>query len=160
MQRRFLMSGQPQAPPWITFDVTGLTVAEPPPSLAPRTIIPRTGSFVLSARFVIDHVFGKGLNDLVVAGLPVFEYNVSYFAESIGPGSEWSGSPPAVSCIVGNYTYDAPQTSFTVPAMSLTPGTYRITCVVKMSPRGGGSGGFPFHVVGFAEGPMIEIYNP
>jgi hypothetical protein len=109
---------------------------------------------------VIDYVFGKGLNDLVVGGLPVFEYNVSYFAESIGPGSEWNGSPPAVSCIGGNYTYDAPQTSLTVPAASLTDGTYRITCVVKMSPRGGDSTGFPLHVVGFAEGPMIEIYTP
>jgi hypothetical protein len=154
------MSGQPQAAPWISFDVTGLTVTEPSPTLAPATIIPRTGSFVLSAQFAIDYVFGKGLNDLFIGGLPVFEYNVSYFAESIGPGSEWSGSPPAVSCILGNYAYGAPQTSLTVPAGGLTAGTYRTTCVVKMSPRGGGSGGFPFHVVGFVEGPMIEIYNP
>lgn len=154
------MPGQPQAAPWIAFDVTGLTITEPPPSLAPNTIIPNTASFVLSAKFVIDHVFGKGLNDLIVGGLPVFEYNVTYFAESIGPGAEWSGSPPAVSCILGNYTYASPQTSLTVSAMSLTPGTYRTTCVVKMSPRGGGSGGFPFHVVGFVEGPMIEIYQP
>ena len=154
------MSGQPQAPPWITFDVTGLNVTEPAPSLAPRTIIPQNTPFVLSARFVIDFVFGKGLNDLVVGGLPVFEYNISYYAESIGPGIEWNGAPPAVACIGGTYTYDAPLTNHTVPAMSLTPGTYRITAVVKMSPRGGGAGGFPFHVVGFAEGPMIEIYQP
>ena len=154
------MSGQPQAPPWIAFDVTGLSVTEVGPSLAPVTIIPRTGSFILSAKFAIDYVFGKGLNDLIVAGLPVFEFNISYYAESIGPGSEWSGAPPAVSCIAGTYIYDAPQTSMTVSAMTLTPGVYRITSVVKMSPRGGGSGGFPFHVVGFAEGPMIEIYQP
>jgi hypothetical protein len=154
------MSGQPQAPPWISFNVTGLTVTEPPPTLTPSTIIPTTGSFVLSAQYVVDYVFGKGLNDLIVGGLPVFEYNVTYFAESIGPGSEWRQSPPAVSCILGNYTYGAPQTSLTVSAMSLAPGTYRTTCVVKMSPRGGGSAGFPFHVVGFVEGPMIEIYQP
>ncbi|MBI5580256.1 MAG: hypothetical protein HY895_13980 [Deltaproteobacteria bacterium] len=154
------MSGQPQAAPWISFNVTGLTVTEPPPTLAPSTIIPRTGSFVMSAQYAIDFVFGKGLNDLIVGGLPVFEYNVTYFAESIGPGAEWSGTPPAISCILGNYTYGAPQTSLTVSAMSLTPGTYRTTCVAKMSPRGGGSGGFPFHVVGFVEGPMIEIYQP
>jgi hypothetical protein len=115
---------------------------------------------VLSAQFAVDYVFGKGLNDLIVGGLPVFEYNVTYFAESIGPGTEWSGSPGAVSCILNQYSYGAPQTSLTVSAMSLTPGTYRTTCVVKMSPRGGGSGGFPFHVVGFVEGPMIEIYQP
>jgi hypothetical protein len=154
------MSGQPQAPPWIAFDVTGLGVTEVAPSLAPVTIIPQNGSFILSAKFAIDYVFGKGLNDLIVAGLPVFEYNISYYAESIGPGSEWAGAPPALNCIAGQYTYDAPQTSMTVSASSLTPGVYRITCVVKMSPRGGGSGGFPFHVVGFAEGPMIEIYQP
>jgi hypothetical protein len=154
------MSGQPQAAPWISFNVTGLTVTEPPPTLTPSTIIPTTGSFVLSAQYVVDYVFGKGLNGLIVGGLPVFEYNVTYFAESIGPGSEWRQSPPAVSCILGNYTYGAPQTSLTVSAMSLTPGTYRTTCVVKMSPRGGGSAGFPFHVVGFVEGPMIEIYQP
>ena len=97
------MSGQPQAPPWISFDVTGLAVTEPPPTLTPSTIIPRTGSFVLSAQFAVDYVFGKGLNDLIVGGLPVFEYNVTYFAESIGPGTEWSGSPGAVSCILNQY---------------------------------------------------------
>jgi hypothetical protein len=154
------MSGQPQAPPWISFDVSGLSVTEVAPSLAPVTIVPQNGSFVLSAKFAIDYVFGKGLNDLIVAGLPVFEYNISYYAESIGPGTEWSGAPPALNCIAGQYTYDAPQTSLTVSASGLTPGVYRITSVVKMSPRGGGAGGFPFHVVGVAEGPMIEIYQP
>ena len=154
------MSGQAQAVPWITFDVTKLTVTEPPPTLAPITIIPRTGSFVLSAQFAIDYVFGKGLNDLIVGGLPVFQYEVSYFAESIGPGPEWSGSPPPVSCILGNYAYGAPQTSLAVSAMSLAPGTYSITCTVKMSPRGGSSGGSQFPVVGSVEGPMIEIYPP
>jgi len=125
------------------------------------TIIPRTGSFVLSAKFTIDYVFGKGLNDLAFGGVPAFEYNISYYAESIGPGTEWSGTlVPSLPCIAGTYSYDAPQTNMTVSASVLTDGVYRITCVVKMRPRGSGSGGYPFHIVGFAEGPMIEIYTP
>jgi hypothetical protein len=146
--------------PWITFDVTGMSVTEPPPSLSPATLIPNNRPFVLSAKFTIDYPFGKGLNDLVVAGQPVFEYNITYFAESIGPGSEWKASPAAILCIPGTYTYDAPLTSLTVPPLTLAEGPYRLACTVKISPRGGGTTGFPLHVTAFVEGPMIEIYVP
>jgi hypothetical protein len=162
------MSGQPQALPWISFDVTGLSVTELPPSIAPASIIPRDGSFVLSAAFNIDGIFGKGFNDMPPAlGPPQYEYNVTYYAESMGPAGPDYKFPPgpattthAIPCVRGQYSYAAPQTSYTVPANTMDEGTYKLTCVVKMSPIGSGSQGFPLHVVGFVEGPMIDIYIP
>jgi hypothetical protein len=160
------MSGQPNFPGFITFDVTAMGVTEPLGAWAPSTIIPRNEAFTLSSNFNIAGVFGKGLNDLPPVGPPVFEYNVTYYAESIGPGIDYKFPPgPAtitltIGCIRTQYSYAAPQTSYTVPANTLNAGTYKLTCVVKMSPLGGGSAGFPWHVVGFTEGPMIDIYEP
>ena len=52
--------------------------------------------------------------------------------------------------------------SYTVPANTMQEGEYKLTCRVKMSPVAGpgGASGFPWHVIGFVEGPTIEIYIP
>jgi hypothetical protein len=151
----------------LKFDVTVLNVTEPAPSLQPSTIIPRNSAFTLSADFYIDRWLGTGLNNQKdQQNKPVNEYNVTYYAESIGPGPEYkfplgpASVTQVVTCIPGQYSYGAALTSYTVPANTMDEGTYRLTCVVKMSPVGGGSTGFPLHVIGFVEGPMIDIYIP
>jgi hypothetical protein len=155
------MSGQPNVPGWFTFNVTSIDVEEVagPTTFTPSTIIPRNGTFKLGANFEIGEVFGRGMNDLATPSGQVFEYNVSYFAQMIG-GPAYKQFPLAVKSIVGTYSYGPLQTSYTVPPNTMDAGTYKLTCMVKMSPVGGGSGGFPWHVTGFVDGPMIEIFLP
>lgn len=154
------MNGQPQTN-IVTFNVTALGVTETaPPAFQPWTIIPRDQPFRLHADFNIDGLIGRGLNDLQFGGQPVFEYNLTYYSERIGRGGGIERSPAPVPCQLGNYSYTAPVTELIVPANSLRAGNHMLTVVVKMSPTGGGSGGFPWHITGFVEGPMIEIYQP
>jgi hypothetical protein len=157
------MSGQPNVPGWFIFDVTSIDVQEPagPGVFQPSTIIPRTGPFQLIANFSISELFGRGMNDLVVSGNPVFEYDVRYFAQMIGGSSSYKlpvSGPHTISCISGTYSYGSAQTTILVPANTLDVGTYTLTCTVKMAPLGMGGVGFPWHVTGFVVGPMIEIY--
>jgi hypothetical protein len=159
--------GSPELPGFLTFDVTAMNVTEPAGAFGPTTIIPRNQAFTLSTDFKIDGWIGKGLNDLPPVGPPVFEYNVTYYAESIGPGPDYKfpPGPPtvtlSVACIKNQYSYGAAQSSYTVPANTMQEGTYKLTAMVKMSPIATPGGqGFPWHVLGFVEGPMIDIYIP
>jgi len=156
------MSGQPNVPGYFIFDVTSLDVAEQtgPMVFEPSTIIPRNGTFKLSANFKISEVFGKGMNDLTTSAGQVFEYNITYFAQMIGGSAAYKWTPPALTCITGTYDYGPAQTGYTVLPNAMVAGNYKLTCTVKMSPVGGGSTGFPWHVTGFVDGPMIEIYEP
>jgi|WetSurMetagenome_2_1015567.scaffolds.fasta_scaffold03521_7 hypothetical protein len=164
------MTGQPNFPQ-LHFDVTGFYVSEQiPPGFAPTTIIPKGSPFTLSCDFNIGGGIGEGLNNLNVGG-PVFEYNVTYYADVIGPGTDYKFPPgPAnvshsIICIPGTYAYGPAQTSWTVPANTMNAGTYKLSCVVKMSPADRppnppSTQGVPLHVIGFVEGPMIDIYEP
>jgi len=157
------MSGQPNVPGWFTFDVKSMDVLEPsvPGVFLPSTIIPRTGPFQLIANFEIGELFGKGANDLVASGNPVFEYDVRYFAQMIGGSSSYrlpTAGPLAIRCIPNTYSYGSAQTNILVPPNTLDLGTYELTCTVKMCPVGGGGQGFPWHVTGFVGGLMIEVY--
>lgn len=161
------MNGQPQVPGIITFNVTQMGVTEPSGAWAPSTIIPRNQQFTLGCRFNIGELFGKGLNDLPPgAGSPVFEYNVTYYAESVGPGPDYKFPPGAatvthtIPCVKNHYNYAPPETNYVVGPNTLQAGSYQLSCRVKMSPLGGGSTGFPWHVTGFVQGPMIDIYEP
>jgi hypothetical protein len=156
------MSGQPNVPGYLIFDVTKLEVEEQTgtTTFEPSTIIPRDATFKLSANFKIGETFGKGMNDLTTSAGQVFEYNISYYAQMIGGNQSYKWQPPALTCVTDTYEYKAPQTSFTVNPNTMAVGNYKLTCTVKMSPVGGGSTGFPWHVTGFVDGPMIEIYEP
>jgi len=162
------MSGQPQFPGFITFDVTGMGVTEPSGAWTPSTVIPRNQPFTLSCTFQIGELFGRGLNDLPPTGPPVFEYNVTYYAESLGPGPDYkfpvgnANVTLAVGCIRGQYSYGSAETSFTVPANTLQANSYELSCRVKMSPAAPPpvSAGFPWHVTGFVQGPTIDVYEP
>lgn len=155
------MNGQPQWAGLLEFRVTNMGVTEPTPqAIRPFTIIPVNQPFRLNSGFEIGGWLGEGLNNLQVGGNSILEYNVIYFTERIGAGGGIQRSPAAIPCQPMNYTYGSPDTDLVVPANTLLPGTHRLTCVVKMSPAGGGSAGFPWHVTGFVEGPMIEIYQP
>lgn len=161
------MPGQPQVLGSCWFDVTEMGVTEPSGAFTPSTIIPRNGEFTLACRFSIREIFGVTLNDdPPLGGDPIYEYNVTYYAERIGPGPDYKFPPGpqavtlAIPCIRGQYAYGPPQTEFTVSPNTMQPGDYQLSCHVKMSPVGGGSTGTPWHVAGFVQGPMINIYQP
>jgi hypothetical protein len=165
------MSGGTDIPGILEFRATAMHVEEQtgaPGVFADTTVLARDKAFFMSADFFIDRWLGKGLNDLPPVGPSVFEYNVTYYAESIGPGAEYkfpagpASVTHAIACIKNQYSYSPAQTRITIPANTMQEGEYRLTCRVKMSPIAGplGSQGFPWHVVAFVEGPTITVYQP
>lgn len=156
-----MSNGITDIPNILLFKVTSMHTKEVPPVIEDQITLPRNKPFFLSADFQIDRWLGIGLNDLTVGGVPVFEYNVTWYSESIGPGPDYkfpTGPPSvthAVACIPGQYTY---HTEFQVPANAMDEGEYELMCRVKMSPAGGGATGFPWHVVGSVRGPDISYY--
>ncbi len=143
------MAGQPNLNPWITFDVTGLHVTEmgaTPPVLTPHTIIPRGTAFRVST----DFTFGGALAAWLTAlGLT---WEAKFYCESIGPGPEVDLGSVSGATVAGTLAYGAPDTDCPVAAGIADPGTYKLTCIVKI----GGVAG-PSPITGFIEGPMIQI---
>jgi hypothetical protein len=142
------MPGQPQAAPFLTFDVTAMDVTETgSTALVPFTIIPRNTAFDVSANFV----FAGGFANFIVAlGL---EWFVSYYVESIGPGYEGALGSKTANTVAGQLNYGPAETTVSVAGIA-DPGTYRLTCAVTI---GTGGGGPPSPIAGFVEGPIIQI---
>lgn len=142
------MPGQPQAAPFLTFDVTAMDVTETgATSLVPFTIIPRNTSFQVSTRFV----FGGGFATwLVSLGLTWF---ANFYVESMGPGFEGSLGNTSGTLVSGQLNYGLPETAVTVAGIA-NPGTYKLTCAITI---GTGGGGPPSPIAGFVEGPIIQI---
>jgi hypothetical protein len=162
------MTGQPQWPGF-TFDVKSMDVTEPTGAWAPATIIPSDQEFSLSCEFKMDGVHGQQFQDTKHGGQIVYEYDVTYYASVIGPGTSYKFPPTApirIPCIYQQYSYDKNQTSCTVPANTMNPGTYRLACVVKMAvndpipPVPPVPPSYTSIVTGFVEGPVIEISEP
>jgi hypothetical protein len=160
------MSNGTDIPNVLKFGVTAMYVTEPAGALAPINVIAKDEAFKLSCDFYIDRWLGKGLNNLKFppTNQQVLEYNVNFYADKVGTGPNYDfpvgTDSKHITCITGQYSYGPAETSITIPPNTMVPGTYELTCVVKMSPIGGGSSGFPSHVLGFIEGPMIDIYDP
>lgn len=168
-QRRYVMSNGTSIPGILEFKCTAVYVKEQtgvPGVFADNTVLARDKAFYLCCDFDIGQWLGQGLNNLMVGGAPVFEYNITWYAEHIGPGDDYKFPPgPAnvtqsIPCIAGQYSYVCAQTTYTVPANAMQEGEYELKCRVKMSPAGGGAAGFPFHVVASKPGPDITIYQP
>lgn len=154
------MPGQPESGsnPLITMDCTSLTLNAP--GFPPGLIVGTNLAFQVSTEFVIE-----GLATPFIVALmniaPGDDFQVEYFAESLGPGPEISlgvKTMPAAAGVfnaaIPSYTYSAPATSLFVPAGTLPAGTYKLTCVVR-----------PISIVGawwtgFYENPVIQIHNP
>ncbi len=142
------MAGQPQAPPFLTFDVRSMDVTETgATSLEPFTIIPRNTAFQISTEFV----FGGGFATwLVSLGLTWF---AKFYVESIGPGYEGELGSSAGTTVAGQLSYGLTATALSVAGIA-DPGTYKLTCAITI---GTGAAGPPAPIAGFVEGPMIQI---
>jgi hypothetical protein len=146
--RRCKMAGQPQAPPFLTFDVTSMDVTEPgATALEPFTIIPRNTPFQVSTEFAFTGGFATWLVSL---GLTWFS---TFYVESIGPGYEGEIGSSSGTTVAGQLNYGLPTTAVSVAGLA-DPGTYKLTCAITI---GTGAAGPPSPIAGFVEGPIIQI---
>lgn len=133
------MAGQP-APlsnPFITFDVTALTVTES--GLSPTTIIEVSKAFELNVSFVFAELLASWLVGLGFGN----EVTVRY--ESLGAGPEGALGPVTVTTVAGSLSYTG---TIAVPAGTLPVGPYRLlgSVIVPGSP-----------IAGYVDGPILQI---
>ena len=139
------MPGQPQpgTNPWITFDVTNLTVTEAgdPSNLVIETNRP----FDVNVSFV----FGGSLADWIVSmGL---NCDLEVTAERLGPGVDHAHSIVTPPTVVGTLNYTE---TVNIPAGALPVGRYKIVGAVTVQ------GAPPPPMAGYVEGPIIQIIQP
>lgn len=155
------MPGQPavNSNPFITFDVSSdITIHElPAPNVLgdPASIIPTSSGFRAEVNFDL-----AGLFALYIAGTGA-PYTVTLRAESLGGGFEGDLGSKSGFLVPGQTSYGhghPNQVAVDVPAGSLSPGVYRLAAVVTFTT----DATHPVHppMYGFADGPVIEIYNP
>jgi hypothetical protein len=142
------MPGQPTINPWLTFDVTSMSITETgavPPVLPPYTVIPRNTGF----RLAVDFSFAAALAPWLVS--LNLSWTARFFYESIGPGPENTFGQVSGNTTTGKLLYGAPETNLIVSGGMAIPGLYRITASVSVG------GPTPSPISGFVEGPMIQI---
>lgn len=140
------MSGQPNVVGILDFDCTAMEINEL--GLQPSNIIDHNNTVELSAHFQGSGIVWNWLKPPTTPGGA--QWRVEYYAESMGPGPEINLGPPKLGNLTTADSYGAPETTLTVAPGTLTPGIYRLTCVVR----------FPTHtgLLGFFEGQMVEVY--
>jgi len=96
------------------------------------------------------------ISGLIAGGLGG-EWEVRAFAESIGPGFEGQVGPTVIVPLSAapatnsrSYT-----TTIRVPAGTPPAGAYKLTVLVNYR-----NGGLPQQMAAFAEGPVVQFYNP
>ena len=142
------MAGQPGpgSNPILTIDCTALNLVDlAAPDLPSPLIHQQSQPFGVSANFALAGLFAQW-----IANNPSVQYTVRYFYESIGPGPDGTLATVGPKPLGGSTAQGSAQTSATVPAFTLPPGTYQLTTVVTF-------GGSP-PMTAFAQGPMIEIF--
>ena len=144
------MPGQPNHPPVLSFNCSNIQVYEAAGSLAPTTIVSAAAPFDLSADFAFSDTLATGLVNLLASQPAISHWNITYSAESLGPGPEVPLGAAHGIFISGQLSYTNPATRITVPAGSLTPGVYKLVGVVTLPNLPG--------VTGFYEGPTIQVY--
>jgi hypothetical protein len=129
------MSGQPNIPVWIQFDVTNLEVSADP-SLPPSNIVKQDETFDLSATFEAGGVIWTWLE--LLSDLPGVDVvgKVVFSAEGIGPHADEEDLGPAeVILSPGGSPYTV---TTTVPANQLDEGVYTLASYVTFEVRSGG----------------------
>ncbi len=162
-------SFDPTIPGYLEGEVNSITVTAPATFPAPalrRLVVDPTKPFDLTIEW---EIFG----DLVPLWLAALAgtWNVSVFAESIGPGPEVRLGTTTVKttdtlpCTVNQAKSNCTKYSatITVPAGTLTEdigddsGTYKLVATVFLDSSLGTPG---FDLTGFREGPIIRAENP
>ncbi len=141
------MPGQPPLPSGVLgLDCTTIDVNEVG-GVPPSNIIEATSDIELSAQFNGDGFVWDALKPPTTPGGAA--WNIHYYAESMGPGLNDVDFGVKSGNMTAADLYTAPATTLAVPAGTLTPGIYRIACVIQFPTMPG--------LVGFFEGAVIEV---
>ena len=141
------MAGQPQIPGVLSVDVTALEISALGGIWMPMTIVAENESFDLGASFQGSGLVWQWLKNWGTS------FRVSYFAEGIGLGpKEVDLGSTAPTALTASNTYGPADTKLTVPGGTLTPGVYRIACILSFPGAPG--------LTGFFEQLVIEVYKP
>lgn len=140
------MAGQPQIAGVLNLDVTGLEISSTaPPMWNPATIVAQNETFLLGTSFNGSGFVWQWLKDWAT------QYRVSYFAEGIGAAAteiDLGSTPPQT--LTASNNYGPAETQLTVPGGTLSPGVYRIACVVTFVGAPG--------LTGYFENLVIQVY--
>ncbi|HEX4814600.1 MAG TPA: hypothetical protein VFV66_17810 [Nonomuraea sp.] len=145
--------GQPGSEISSTAPLTVLDPAGTPSNL----IIRRSDPFQVAMEF---ELLASGVSQAL---LGTMEYQVQYFAESIGPGPDVALGSVTRKTVAGQRAYSdtAPAAAVTtrnVPANTLPAGIYRLGAVVSFTiPAAPTPTRLP--VTAFADGPTIQIFE-
>ncbi len=155
------MSGQPNAPGLIVFDVTRMACVETIPPLFPPAPIIRAGrDFKVYGDFTISEPFGHLIHEIMAATAGTVDWQANYYAEEMGGANDvmlgtvsgnFTGT--GISTVVP-HTYTTPDTDLVVVGGITVPGTYRLTCTVTCL----FAGSIPMPITGFVEGELIQIH--
>jgi hypothetical protein len=160
-------SFDPTIPGYMEGDVTSIAITAPATFPSPalrRLVVDPSQPFDVTVEW---EIFGA-LVPLWLAGLAP-DWNVSVFAESIGPGPEVKlGSTTVAKTAVQPCTVPKPNCSkytatVTVPPNTITEdvgndsGTYKLVATVFLNSNLGTPG---FDLTGFREGPILRAENP
>ncbi|MBC8074496.1 MAG: hypothetical protein H7Y32_00345 [Chloroflexales bacterium] len=140
------MPGQPAlgvASKAIGIDATALDVIDS--GLASTRILEASLPFDVQTSFELGGLLAAWLVSLSIP------FKATYYAESFGPGFEGEIASASGTTVAGKLVY-ASETKATVPANTLTAGTYKLTVVVSF---GGAS---PVPITAFYEGEVIQIF--
>lgn len=148
----------PNIPPFITGDITSVTVTEIPEIGLPNHVINPTKEVKVEIKWELNGV-------LVPLWLTALggNWNVSVYAESLGGGNEiLLGTDDSVPALPPANNYSS--TVIVPPPFPLqehTPNTdqggiYKLVVAVSLDSTLGG----PFDIIGFSEGPIIQVENP
>jgi hypothetical protein len=130
---------QPDVAGLISWSITSLTIAEPPGSVDPSTIVPAGNDFDLKVQFD-----GSGATWNSHEGLAQ-PFTVNFYAEGLGL------VPPDVDfgSQTGNLGAGPYNVSKTITGGVPTPGVYRVACTVSLD-------NYP-EVAGFSDDLMIRV---
>ena len=139
------MAGEPDVTsnPFISIDCTSLNVIDDD-GVPSGIILDKSVQFRLSTDWALSGTFAS-----FIVGLSV-PYTITYFAEQLGGPNDSALAVVATNTIPGQLAYGAAQTSATIPANTLVPGTYKLTVVISF-------GGSP-PMTAFTEGSVVEVY--
>jgi hypothetical protein len=134
------MSGQPNIPPWLTFDVTNIEIIEPSGAILPSNIVPVNSPFTLRTTFKGDGYIWDWLKNLNV------QWEAKFSADAIGV-------EPGITFPVVNGNLAPGSDTFTTHIHILgiaDAGIYEIACIVR----------FPLcrGLTGYFKPLAIEVY--
>ncbi len=157
----------PDLPPYIQGQITNVAVIDPAvtgvPGQLPNRVVDPSQPFTIQVDWTLTGALVPLWLNALQPPLQSGFWDVSAYAESLGGGNETKlGTDNTVQAVPGQNTYSA---TIVVPPNTLqehNPGTdqggiYKLAVAVFLNSNLGAPG---FDIIGFQEGPIIQVENP